>query len=368
MHRTLRIAAAIGLLLVAFGIDVSTGNEVSSSLFYIVPVAFTAWFIGRIPALTLAFGAACLWLVAQDMVGGGFSSANILYWNVTAETTIYLIVAMVVARARADRAREEALIAQVTVAKDRLDRELNAVGMLQHDLLPQTLPALDGYAWDSYYVTSARAGGDYYDAIPLDDGRLAIMVADATGHGAPAAVLMAMAKALLRGESEPLVRPDATLASMNRKLAAMLPPGWFLTACFAILDPCSGRLEYSLAGHEPPILVRGRHGDAEQLPVRGGPPLGPFPDVHFQAGHTQLGPGDTIVFFTDGVTEAMNAEHEMLGVTRLRESLSATTELSLEAVKAGLVATMAAHTDGAPFADDTTILMLRRLHVAAQVA
>lgn len=289
MLRALRIAAAVGLLMVAFGIDVATGNEVSSSLFYIVPVAFTAWFIGRTPAVALAIGAAFLWLVAQDMVGGGFSSANILYWNVTAETTIYLIVAMVVARDRADRAREET-------------------------------------------------------------------------------VLMAMAKALLRGESGPLARPDATLASLNRKLAAMLPPGWFLTARFAILDPCSGRLDYSLAGHEPPILVRGRGGDALQLPGRGGPPLGPFPDVRFQAGHEQLGPGDTIVFFTDGVIEAMNSDHEMLGVTRLRESLSATTDLSLDAVKAGLVATMAAHADGAPFADDTTILMLRRLHVAAQVA
>jgi low affinity Fe/Cu permease len=245
---TLRYTAAVLLLLGAFGIDVSSGNEISSSLFYIAPVAFVAWFLGRAPAVALGVAGALLWLISQTLVGVAFSKTSILYWNVIAEAIVYLAIALVVSRLQADRARERALAAQIAAVKDQLDREARAVGRLQQDLLPHALPWLPGYDWETHYATSTRAGGDYYDVLPMPDGRIGIVIADATGHGTPAAVLMAMAKALLRGASGTPTTPDAALTRLNGQLHETIPPGWFLTACLVVLDPASGRFTYALAG------------------------------------------------------------------------------------------------------------------------
>jgi serine phosphatase RsbU (regulator of sigma subunit) len=357
---TLRYVAAVLLLLAAFGIDVSSGNEVSSSLFYIAPVAFGAWFLGRGPAVALSLSGALLWLISQTLVGVAFSKNSILYWNVIAEAIVYLAIALVVSRLQADRARERALAAQIEEVKDLLDREARAVGRLQHDLLPHALPWLPGYDWETHYATSTRAGGDYYDVLPMPDGRIGIVIADATGHGTPAAVLMAMAKALLRGASGTLTTPDATLARLNGQLHDTIPPGWFLTACLVVLDPASGRFTYALAGHEPPIVVRARTGAAERLPDAGGPPLGPFDEPSFAADGDELQPGDTLVLYTDGVTEAMNEDHDLFGLEGLQAALSESAGVRLPGVKARLMVALDVHRDGAAMSDDTTILMLRR--------
>src|SRR5215831_17599805 len=147
MNRGVRYAVALLLLVTAFQVDLMTGNEVSSSLFYVVPVAFAAWFLGSTPGLLFAVASAAAWLAAQRLIGVTFSKPSILYWNVTAEGAIYLVTAWVVSRVNIDRVL--------------LERESLAVGRLQRELLPQALAAMPGYAWESHYVTSTRAGGDY---------------------------------------------------------------------------------------------------------------------------------------------------------------------------------------------------------------
>jgi len=357
---TLRYVAAVLLLLGAFGIDASSGNEISSSLFYIAPVAFGAWFLGRAPAVALGIAGALLWLISQNLVGVAFSKASILYWNVIAEAIVYVAIALVVSRLQVDRTRERALAAQIAQVRDLLDREARAVGRLQHELLPQVLPSLPGYEWETHYATSTRAGGDYYDVLPMPDGRLGVVIADATGHGTPAAVLMAMAKALLRGAPGTLAPPDLALARLNRELHEILPPGWFLTACLVVLDPASGAFAYALAGHEPPIVVRARTGAADRLPDAGGPPLGPFPAPGYAAAAGMLERGDTLVLYTDGVTEAMNEAHELFGIEGLQSVLGGADGVRLTGVKARLIAALDAHRNGAPMGDDTTLLLLRR--------
>src|SRR5262249_59473541 len=166
-----------------------------------------------------------------------------LYWNLTAEGAVYFVTAWVVARVNADRQTERQLTAEVAASREVLDREARAVGRLQRELLSGALPALAGYEWESYYATSTRAGGDYYDAVELSDGRVAVIVADATGHGTPAAVLMATGRALFRAEMEQPSMSGDQLATLNRRLARLLPTGWFLTACLVILDPASGEIE-----------------------------------------------------------------------------------------------------------------------------
>lgn len=360
VNRITRYAVVTLLLLVAFTLDVRTGNEISSSLFYVVPVAVAAWFLGRTPGLLFAAFSVLLWFTSQNLTGVTFSQPFILYWNLTAEGVVYFVTAWVVARVNADRQMERQLTAEVAASREVLDKEARAVGRLQRELLSSPLPELPGYEWESYYATSTRAGGDYYDALTLPDGRIAIIVADATGHGTPAAVLMATGRALFRAELESPSEPGDELATLNRRLARLLPTGWFLTACLVILDPESGGLEYSLAGHEPPVIVRARTRSVDFLTGVGGPPLGPFPEARFATGLERLEAGDTLVLYTDGVTETMNTKHALFGTDGLRNALGRASELGLGEAKARILRALDLHAGGAPIADDTTILLLRR--------
>jgi len=360
VNRLARYAIVTLLLAFAFALDVRTGNEVSSSLFYVVPVAVAAWFLGRTPGLAFAGVSVLSWLTAQSLVGVGFSQPIILYWNLTAEAAVYFVTALVVARVDADRKMERRLNAELAASREVLDREARAVGRLQRDLLSGALPDLPKYEWESYYATSTRAGGDYYDAVFLPDGRIAIIVADATGHGTPAAVLMATGRALFRAEMESPAAPGDELARLNRRLAQLLPVGWFLTACVVFLDPVSGEIEYSLAGHDPPVIVRSGSRSIDFLTGVGGPPLGPFPDSRFATGHERLEPGDTLVLYTDGVTETMNADRVLFGTDGLRNGLAGAGEISLAHAKTALLQALDLHASGTPLADDTTVLLLRR--------
>jgi len=319
-----------------------------------------AWFLGRTPGLVFAALSVLSWLTAQSLVGVGFSQPIILYWNLTAEAAVYFVTAWVVARVNLDRQRERRLTAEVAASRDRLDDEARAVGRLQRQLLPVEFPAVAHFAWEVHYATSTRAGGDYYDAVALDDGRVALIVADATGHGTPAAVLMATGRALFRSDMEAPAAAGIELAKLNRRLGHLFPEGWFLTACLVVLDPTSGELEYSLAGHEPPGIVRARTHAIEFLTGVGGPPLGPFPESRFATGQERLEPGDTLVLYTDGVTETMNEERVFFGSEGLRQALAGTGDMSLPEVKSRLLRELDAHAAGAPLADDTTILLLRR--------
>ncbi len=354
------IVTALGLLVAAFLVDWRSGSEVASSLFYVVAIMFGAWFGGRVAGLVVAALSVACWWLAYRLVGVPFTKPSILYWNVFGELSIYVITALAVAQAKSGLAHVRALAARLEDAYRALDREALAVGDLQRRMLPTAPPALDGYQWETIYQTSTRAGGDYYDFFPLPGGRIGILVADASGHGASAAVLMAMTRVLLRTASEAPEPADRALARLNGQLVGTLPTGWFVTACYAVLDPASGRLEYSLAGHEPPVVVHTLEAHARRLPARGGLPLGVFLGAAYESGSTTLERGDTLVLHTDGMTEAMAPDQDLFGDERLREALDESRSFALDEARRHLMARVEAHMAGAPLADDLTVLLLRR--------
>ena len=270
----LRWTVAAALLLSAFAADHLTGSEVSSSLYYVVAIAYAAWFLGRLAGLGMAALCMLAWLGAYELAGRPFSQPTILIWNLFAEISIYAAMALTLSFLRDHVVAVRALADRLSDANRLLDREALAVGRLQRELLPDALPRIPGYEWSVHYETCTRAGGDYYDFTALADGRIGILIADASGHGAPATVLMAMTRTLLHTGTERSPTPDRVLTRLNREMGRLLPDGWFVTACFAILDPPSGSLEYSLAGHAPPVVMRARTGSPECLPAAGGPLLG----------------------------------------------------------------------------------------------
>jgi len=289
-HRAASTAASILLLLAAFLCDWLTGSEVASSLFYVIVIMFGAWFAGRGVGLALSLLSVMAWEIAHQLTGVPFSKTSVLYWNLLAELAIYVITALAVAQTRSGLDRVHALAARLEDSRRALDQETRAVGDLQLKLLPKGPPRLPGYAWEIVYLTSTRAGGDYYDFFPLPDGRTVVLVADASGHGAPAAVLMAMTRVLLHTAAGLPERPDRLLARLNDQLAGALPSAWFVTACVVVIEPASGRIEYSLGGHPAPWIVRAAGRTAECLASLGGPAAGRLRGFGIPGRHRDAGP------------------------------------------------------------------------------
>jgi serine phosphatase RsbU (regulator of sigma subunit) len=353
-------AASLALLAGAFLLDCVSGNEVSSSLFYVVGIAVAAWFIDERSGVVAAGLSAIAWGAAVRIVGPSFSKASVFYWNLGVELAIYCAAAVAVARVHRGLREQRGLVERLTVVTNALEREMRAVGDLQREMLPAGPPPLEGYEWQLFYATSTQAGGDYYDFFPLADGRIGILLGDASGHGAQAAVLVAMMRVLLHTTGESLGAPDRVLARLGNQIASTIPAGRFATAFYGVLEPASGRLEFSLAGHPPPLLLRRAEGTLEELPMCGGPPLGLFPGSRFEAGASRLGPGDTLVLYTDGLTEGMSPTRELFGEEALHEALSNMGSLSLVELRERVMGRLDRHRAGAVLEDDLTLLMLRR--------
>ena len=251
---------------------------------------------------------------------------------------------------------------KVRQAYDALDRELHAVAEIQRSLLPTKLPEIPGLDVAAYYQTSRRAGGDYYDFFPLPDGRWGILMADVSGHGTPAAVLMAITHSIAHTFADPKSPPGDLLAFVNQRLALAYTNGTgnFVTAFYAVWDPARRQLTYSSAGHPCPRL-RKADGAIVDLDGDHGLPLGILEVELFPNNVRELGSGDTLVLYTDGITEARDRRGDMYELERLDSAVAmhAGSRGDAEAVMAGLLNDLADFADGCPPGDDRTLLVAR---------
>ena len=358
--RNRQAALVASLLLVAgvFFADYRTGDELSFSLFYLIPISIAAWWSGRGWGLLLAGLAGAGWLTSYLLIGKSYSQTSVLLWNFVAELGIDTIAALVLSDLRAGLDRQRALTTELSEAYRRLDREQLRVGEFQRTLLPARAPDLPGWRIAAHYETSTRAGGDYYDFFPLEDGRLGVLIADASGHGTPAAVLMAMTHVLLHAAAEAQAQPDLALARLNSDLVHSVSSGQFITAFYAVLDPASGKLEYAAAGHNPPYLKRA-DGAIEMLDDGGGPPLGVIERARFGVAGTRLSPGDTLLLYTDGLTEAMAPDSAMFGEDRVLSILESADGMPPQGLIERLTRAVRAHRGEAPLSDDLTLVVLQ---------
>jgi serine phosphatase RsbU (regulator of sigma subunit) len=200
--------------------------------------------------------------------------------------------------------------------RERIEQELRVARQIQRDLLPEATPELESWEVTTYYQPAREVGGDFYDFLDLKDGRLGLVVGDATGHGMPAALVMSTTRGMLRAVVESLESPGEVLARVNEALVADIPPSTFVTCFYGVLDPEHGRLRYANAGHDLPCCRR-RDGQAEELMARG-MPLGLMPRVSYEEKEAVLETGDSVLFYSDGLVEARDPEGEMFGFPRLR--------------------------------------------------
>ena len=203
--------------------------------------------------------------------------------------------------------------------RERVEQELEVARTIQQASLPKEVPTLEGWEFSPYYQPAREVGGDFYDFFELDDGRLGLVVGDATGRGVPAALVMASARSMLRAVAQASESPGKVLARINDPLVSDIPPNMFVTCFYAILDPSSGRLVYANAGHDVPYVRSHDGGDADELRARG-MPLGLMPGMSYEENEIILEVGDSALLYSDGLVEAHDAQrHEMFGFPRLRE-------------------------------------------------
>lgn len=199
--------------------------------------------------------------------------------------------------------------------RERFEQELQVARRIQQALLPKELPLLDDWDIVPYYRPAREVGGDFYDFLPLSDGRVGVIIGDVSGKGIAAALVMANTQSVLRAVSQVSATPGELLAQVNEVLFAYIPPNMFVTCFCGILDPESGRLTYANAGHNPPFR---RHGGKATGLRATGMPLGLMPGMTYEEKETLLLPGDNVLFYSDGLIEAHNQEREMLGSSRLK--------------------------------------------------
>ncbi|MEQ8844730.1 MAG: SpoIIE family protein phosphatase [Phycisphaerales bacterium] len=243
-------------------------------------------------------------------------------------------------------------------ATTRLRAQFEEVARVQQSLLPRKLPEIPGLSIATSYLTSDQAGGDYYDFFPFEDGRWGILIADVAGHGAAAATVMAMLHAILHAYEGSGMHPHLVLEHANSRLVAAGLEGAFTTAFLAVFDPSTGEFQFSRAGHNPPRLKRGSTGEVVSLDEAGSLPLGVFEPLGATSASIRLEPGDTVVMYTDGITEAFNQRREMFGVDGLDTSLvscSGQPGCVVDSVHGALYE----HTHSRTREDDQTIVALR---------
>jgi sigma-B regulation protein RsbU (phosphoserine phosphatase) len=235
--------------------------------------------------------------------------------------------------------------------RQRMSREAEEARIIQQALLPKASPYIPGFAVSGLSVPAGDVGGDWYDFIPFEDGCWGLVLADVSGKGTAAALLMSATRAMLRSLTETCSSPAETLSKLNRRMVEDFPSGRFVTLIYAVLDPTNRALKFASAGHPPPLLVTSD--EARFLEVESGTPLG-LAKSEFSDTEVHLPEGSRLVLYSDGITEAAGLSEEEYGPSRLSDHV-------LEPYASGdsILADVRRYVNGAELQDDATVIFVK---------
>lgn len=254
---------------------------------------------------------------------------------------------------------ENARLLEEHLEQERFERELQLAREIQQRFQPTAPPTVPGFELQGISFPSYQIGGDYYDFILCDDGRLVVALGDVSGKGTSAALLMSSLHAAVHAQVASCRPITESIGAVNRYLADNTPANRFVTLFYAELDPVTGSLSFINAGHNPPLIAHDS-GTMEQLGA-GGLPLGIMPDFDYREGRTQLRPGDVLVAYSDGVTEQTNPKGEEFGAARLQEVIAQNLDRSAAGIRDKIEAALSAFAQGTPAVDDITLLIVKRV-------
>ncbi|MGH2537636.1 MAG: PP2C family protein-serine/threonine phosphatase [Candidatus Promineifilaceae bacterium] len=255
---------------------------------------------------------------------------------------------------------EMARLYQIAVEKGRLERELQMAYQVQASLIPLAAPQIVGWEFAGRWQPAREVSGDYYDFIPEADGRLGLVIADVADKGMPASLFMVFTPSAVRASADGMTAPAEVISHANRLVASEASQGLFVTLVYARLDPETGALSYVNAGHNPPLLYRCQTEQLVKL-ERTGLPLGINEDLAYDQREVRLDSGDFVLFYTDGITEAMDGANHDFGLERLQRLVLDQRQSSAEEITASVLAAVKAFANEEPAFDDITLMIARRL-------
>jgi sigma-B regulation protein RsbU (phosphoserine phosphatase) len=259
---------------------------------------------------------------------------------------------------QAAAAIETARLHREAIEKERIERELELAAGIQRQILPRDLPRVDGLEIAARNLPTRQVGGDYYDFFPLSGGRLGFLVADVSGKGVPAALLVSTVHAAVHLQIDEARTIADLVGRIDRHLQRYAATRKFLTAFFGVVEPATGLLRYVSAGHNPALLHRSS-GAVEQVKATG-VPMGMFPNASWREETLAMEEGDLLCVYTDGVTEALDASEEEFGLERLERVLTATSEVSADDLCRRVFDAVGEFAADVPQYDDQTLLLVRR--------
>jgi sigma-B regulation protein RsbU (phosphoserine phosphatase) len=237
---------------------------------------------------------------------------------------------------------------------------------IQSSFLPDSVPSIEGWDVAAYYRAARMVGGDFYDFLPLPDGKWGLVVADVADKGVPAALYMALSRTLLRAVARNRDDPAEILLQVNRLLLQDTHSDLFVTMWYGIWDPVDGSLFYSSAGHNPPFVISER---ATQPLIVKGIALGVLDDIKLHAARAYLKPGDTLVMYTDGITEAHDEQDRQFGLDGLEQATRANCHRPAGDIITAVIEALDNHTGSEPQFDDLTLVIIHhQKEQAAQLA
>ena len=246
------------------------------------------------------------------------------------------------------------------IQREIFDRELQLAKEIQTNFMPEEMPSLEGWELDARWRPARQVGGDYYDVFELPGGCIGLVIADVADKGMPAALFMTLVRTLLRASIRDNKSPAEALHDVNELLVPDAKNGMFVTLVYGILHPDTGHFVYANAGHVPPVLVA--YGERENLfeLIPSGMALGVLQDINIEERQLLILPGDTLVFYTDGVSEAFSPAGDMYGVNRLKQLLLSLKTSSATQVLDTILNSVSEFIASEPVADDLTIMALHR--------
>lgn len=253
---------------------------------------------------------------------------------------------------------ENARLLEERFERERMEHELELATEIQQRFQPSSPPVMDNYEFQGISFSCYEIGGDYYDFIAQPDGKMLIALGDVSGKGTAAALLMSSLHASIHAQVSAKMQLPQTIKAVNQYLAENTPANRFITLFIAELDPHTGIINYINAGHNPPLIGH-LDGTVEQLDS-GGFPLGIIPTAEYEAGQTHLEPGEALVIYSDGVSEANNIKGDEFGMERLTEVVKKNLQASAAGIRDKVESALSAFTQTAPANDDITLVIVKR--------
>ena len=258
---------------------------------------------------------------------------------------------------------ENARLYLLAVEKGRLERELQVARDVQVSLLPRVTPQFPGWEFVARWLPARQVAGDYYDFIPGKEGQLGIVIADVSDKGMPAALFMTLTRSIIRASTDPAIPPMEAMSRANRLICEDSTSGMFVTLFYALLDPASNRMTYVNAGHNPPLFFqtgkRPGQGALSHL-ERTGMAMGVDADTPYEQRTLSFNPGDFVVFYTDGITDALNPQGQDFGMQNLEGTVLSEREKPAEQMAQALENELETFIGEAPLFDDSTFVIVRR--------